>query len=680
MSAKKRQPPKKRLKLGEYGPDNDTLQSLLHEGGVSKSALARMLNKLEGVASLTRIKAEDKKLFEKVRHVEACPRIDGGVFNWEFCNPGLQMVLLIEGRPKLRRLYERAVATRGSSEPWTLIVAFDEYVPGNKFALDSNRKSMNLSFNFAELGPHALASDATWFMAASTMSQAIGEVRGGWSAMLRRFLNLALFSDASGLATAGVAITFESGEVHLLKARLGALLTDGDGFRLALQWRGAGSLKPCFRHCNVLKKDPAFGKPEGFEELDSCNFAAFRLVDQDELVTDVASIIEATRMRAEDPRSFAKGRLDQMCYITGLNVSVEGLLADARLHSHVDWAKVVYIDWVHTALQEGVLNVALTLFTQSCEEKLGIGWDRWEACLKHGWCFPDYGSKKAKSLHRVFSQYRMSSDTSKDSYGKVRGNMSEMLGVYGLIRHVAETVIVDEQIALEKEAFLAACSVVDVMLDAKRGITTLRVAAQRLRDAAVHALTTLFAAHGREHAKPKHHWLFDIAELMEIHQAMELLLDAFVVERNHLHAKDCAQHVRNTRCFERSAMQSILTDQWNRLGDLEVGSGLRGPSAELDDGARIAKKAIIVGGWTVTVGDVVQNGGAVGQVVACVEDGGNIQLLIDELEDVRPLSRHSCRASRRVARRSLWQVERTKQALAWYSSEDTELGMVVVRS
>ena len=48
MSAKKRQPPKKRLKLGEYGPDNDTLQSLLHEGGVSKRALARVLNKLEG--------------------------------------------------------------------------------------------------------------------------------------------------------------------------------------------------------------------------------------------------------------------------------------------------------------------------------------------------------------------------------------------------------------------------------------------------------------------------------------------------------------------------------------------------------------------------------------------------------------------------------------------------------
>ena len=66
MSAKKRQPPKKRLKLGgEYGPDNDTLQSLLHEGGVSKSALARMLNKLEGVDRLTRIIARIRSCLRK---------------------------------------------------------------------------------------------------------------------------------------------------------------------------------------------------------------------------------------------------------------------------------------------------------------------------------------------------------------------------------------------------------------------------------------------------------------------------------------------------------------------------------------------------------------------------------------------------------------------------------------
>lgn len=40
-----------------------------------------------------------------------------------------------------------------------------------------------------------------------------------------------------------------------LVARLANLLSDGDGFRAALQWRGGASMKPCFKHDNVLKRE-----------------------------------------------------------------------------------------------------------------------------------------------------------------------------------------------------------------------------------------------------------------------------------------------------------------------------------------------------------------------------------------------------------------------------------------
>jgi hypothetical protein len=41
----------------------------------------------------------------------------------------------------------------------------------------------------------------------------------------------------------------------LLFARLTNLLSDGDGLRMAFDWKGASSLKPCFKHYNVFKKD-----------------------------------------------------------------------------------------------------------------------------------------------------------------------------------------------------------------------------------------------------------------------------------------------------------------------------------------------------------------------------------------------------------------------------------------
>ena len=43
----------------------------------------------------------------------------------------------------------------------------------------------------------------------------------------------------------------------LLFARLSILLSDGDGLRMAFGWKGAGGLRACLRHCNVLKKKAA---------------------------------------------------------------------------------------------------------------------------------------------------------------------------------------------------------------------------------------------------------------------------------------------------------------------------------------------------------------------------------------------------------------------------------------
>ena len=54
--------------------------------------------------------------------------------------------------------------------------------------------------------------------------------------------------------TAGVPIMI-SGRPILLFARLTDLLSDGDGLRMAFDWKGASSMKPCFKHYNVFMKD-----------------------------------------------------------------------------------------------------------------------------------------------------------------------------------------------------------------------------------------------------------------------------------------------------------------------------------------------------------------------------------------------------------------------------------------
>ncbi len=71
--------------------------------------------------------------------------------------------------------------------------------------------------------------------------------------MLRIFLERLLVGPV-GLQTVGLPLPIAGG-YRMLFGGLSNLLSDGDGHRMGLDWKGASSLKPCFKHVNVFKKD-----------------------------------------------------------------------------------------------------------------------------------------------------------------------------------------------------------------------------------------------------------------------------------------------------------------------------------------------------------------------------------------------------------------------------------------
>lgn len=91
-----------------------------------------------------------------------------------------------------------------------------------------------------------------WFTCVVLRSCVLDTVVGGWSACLRLFLERQLLG-RNGLSTVGCPVSL-GGEHRLLYARLTNLLSDGDGLKQALDWKGASGLKACFKHCNVFKK------------------------------------------------------------------------------------------------------------------------------------------------------------------------------------------------------------------------------------------------------------------------------------------------------------------------------------------------------------------------------------------------------------------------------------------
>ncbi len=70
--------------------------------------------------------------------------------------------------------------------------------------------------------------------------------------MFRLFLER-LFLGPSGLLTCGVPLRI-GGQDRIVFAKPACVLSDGDGIRMCYDWKGAASLKPCWKHFNVVRK------------------------------------------------------------------------------------------------------------------------------------------------------------------------------------------------------------------------------------------------------------------------------------------------------------------------------------------------------------------------------------------------------------------------------------------
>jgi hypothetical protein len=79
----------------------------------------------------------------------------------------------------------------------------------------------------------------------------------------------------------------------------------------------------------------------------------------------------------------------------------------------------------------------------------------------------------------VFVKHRYAADTT-----TLKCNAGEMIGIYAMLRHFVEVRIPsDGDFAAHRDAFLAACSALDIVLLAKRDVLSPSLAAAELRRA-----------------------------------------------------------------------------------------------------------------------------------------------------------------------------------------------------
>ena len=230
-------------------------QNVLHEGSTTMHGLQRIIAKLgsEPVGRATLASANRLQL-EKVIHVEAIERLEGEPFLWEMAEPNLLLAEMVSSSPALQEMFAQAAREHKCAEdaPWDLILGFDEFTPGNKLDGKNSRKTMTFSFSVLQLGHHALSQDLCWMTSACIRSSIIREVRGGWSRLLRVPIRQFMLGP---LAAARVGIPLNlHGQLFNMYARVRILFSDLDGLRMAFDWRGAGSTRPCLACSNIWRK------------------------------------------------------------------------------------------------------------------------------------------------------------------------------------------------------------------------------------------------------------------------------------------------------------------------------------------------------------------------------------------------------------------------------------------
>lgn len=362
-----------------------------------------------------------------------------------------------------------------------------------------------------------------------------------------------------------------------------------------------------------------------------------------------------------------KHRFEQLELVHGLNANEHGVLANKTLRPLFDVVKCTTYDWVHSMLQDGVFTKEAWLFLQAAEP-YGVTLEMVRAFLKNPrWRFPKAMESKSLQLHRIFDSYRNSDGGDE----KLKASASELLGLYSLLRHFVEVnPTYFEELHLERQSFHACCKVLDHLLETKRGFSSAQHDAVHLRAAIEHMLRSHVSAYGTDNLIPKHHWMLDVPEQIE---RDNLVLDCFIIERMHLLVKGVANHVRNTVCFERSVLASVLNLQHRRATDVYERYGLRGKATPWQGG--FASHSLTLAGLDVNSGDVVFNEIQAGQVEACILQGRTLAVIVSLLTAVELVSSHSGRY-RSSGERTMWPAAVLRPSRAWYS-EDTGLTVVI---
>ena len=230
----------------------------------------------------------------------------------------------------------------------------------------------------------------------------------------------------------------------------------------------------------------------------------------------------------------------------GITVDDDSLVADLELRG-VAPLDVFVRDPMHVLLASGsTLQVEIYLFFKKVREVIPDVWAQWKDEFST-WC-TGRGCEKAPA--GIFSVARRKATL---EHEHLVGSATDCLAVFPFLRNWSRRESPKHpSLAAPSVSFELMCRVTDLYLDGKRTGTCDRTAWYRAVSAALRAHTNVY---GRAYIKPKHHYMYHVADAPS---EDERWLDAFVLERRHRLVKAEAENINRIEDLDKVVLGHTL--------------------------------------------------------------------------------------------------------------------------
>jgi hypothetical protein len=206
-----------------------------------------------------------------------------------------------------------------------------------------------------------------------------------------------------------------------------------------------------------------------------------------------------------------------------------------------------------------------------------------------------------------------------------------------------------------------------LLLAIKQGLVPVDDGAAQLEAATQTFMVLHQRCYGGQHLKPKHHWMMDLGPQV---RRDRMILDAFVIERQHLLVKSVAEHVRNTSQFEVSVLSSLINVQIRTVRELKIGDELMGRTSHLEGmpGVQVSDK-MAIHNFIVAVHEVVLRGTQAGVVVACAREGPELFCFVAPMVKLASVTVQAVKF-RKTTTLAVWRAVDLQQCIAWKEEPD----------